>query len=231
MRDVQAVLFAKCTASVVYTYHAYVCLSKRAGLTDELHTELVSRARSPPADGWRFPTFTGPHQDDTPDQDHLATTRAALQLSLLQELRWDQYGTAVLDSVRRDLRPQRFLRLWRRHLARQESSPWRVRVHAQRLAATAHAYAHDQRRVEESAVERSVVVVFPTWPTQQWNGAFKLRASQNTVISVSCAQGKLTSLEVQPAWRAGDVYVYGCAEISEEWATSPDMESVWLRAV
>ena len=55
-----------------------------AGLTDAAVAQLISRAGTPPAPGYRFPGFSPQFQDYDPSADHYANFARALQEMLLQ---------------------------------------------------------------------------------------------------------------------------------------------------
>jgi alpha-L-fucosidase 2 len=59
--------------------------------------------------------------------------------------------------------------------------------------------------------EKGSVLLFPTWPTSQWNVRFKMHAPRNTTIEASCQEGKLEYLVVTPPERKADVSVLNCA--------------------
>ena len=54
------------------------------------------------------------------------------------------------------------------------------------------------------------VVLFPTWPVDQWDVSFKLWAPYNTTIEASCVGGVLQYLTVTPPDRAAYVIVSNC---------------------
>jgi len=54
------------------------------GLTNEAMTQVVGRATTAPADGYRFPGFMPHFQDYQPSADHLAVMNTALQWMLVQ---------------------------------------------------------------------------------------------------------------------------------------------------
>eukprot|EP00041_Stephanoeca_diplocostata_P024736 m.635485 g.635485 ORF g.635485 m.635485 type:complete len:147 (+) comp22585_c1_seq4:211-651(+) len=56
------------------------------------------------------------------------------------------------------------------------------------------------------------VLLFPTWPTDTWNVAFKLWAPLNTTIEASCTNGTLDYLIVTPPERKADVTVLNCKQ-------------------
>ena len=59
------------------------------------------------------------------------------------------------------------------------------------------------------------MLIFPTFPTQQWDVRFKLHAPKNTVIEASCQGGKLEYLIVTPPQRAADMTVMNCAKTAQ----------------
>jgi len=46
--------------------------------------------------------------------------------------------------------------------------------------------------------------LFPAWP-KDWDVHFKLHAPQKTTVEAVLKKGKITALEVTPAWRARDI--------------------------
>lgn len=54
------------------------------GITNEAMTQVVQRAKTGPADGYRFPGFMPHFQDYQPSADHLSNMNSALQWMLLQ---------------------------------------------------------------------------------------------------------------------------------------------------
>ena len=55
------------------------------------------------------------------------------------------------------------------------------------------------------------MILFPTFPTGQWNVRFKMHAPLNTTIEASCQGGKLEYLNAVPASRKKDITVMNCA--------------------
>jgi alpha-L-fucosidase 2 len=53
------------------------------GLYKDAQSQMIGRMLAPPAPGVRFPSFWGPDQDGTPDEDHGAVGKIALQWMLL----------------------------------------------------------------------------------------------------------------------------------------------------
>jgi len=60
------------------------------GLTSEAETLLTQRVTAALKPGFRFPTFTGPFFDYTPEEDHNAVAQIGLQYMLLQS-----YGNTI----------------------------------------------------------------------------------------------------------------------------------------
>ena len=56
------------------------------------------------------------------------------------------------------------------------------------------------------------ITLFPTFPTDRWDVAFKLHAPKNTTIEAACVGGKLEYLIVTPPERKADITVANCQQ-------------------
>ena len=60
--------------------------------------------------------------------------------------------------------------------------------------------------------DKRTIQLFPTFPVDKWDVAFKLHAPRNTVIEAACEGGKLVYLNVTPPERKADVIVLNCKQ-------------------
>lgn len=58
-------------------------------------------------------------------------------------------------------------------------------------------------------IDAGAIVLFPAWPSGEWNVEFKLLASKKTVIEGKCEDGKLKYLNVIPEERRKDIVFAG----------------------
>ena len=66
------------------------------------------------------------------------------------------------------------------------------------------------------------IVLLPAWPCE-WDVSFKLRAAQNTTVTVDYAAGTFKTLAVDPPARKAAVKVANCvsAEDASAWLSGP----------
>ena len=60
--------------------------------------------------------------------------------------------------------------------------------------------------------EKRSMLLFPTFPTAQWDVRFKMHAPMSTTIEASCQGGQLEYLIVTPPSRLSDITVMNCAK-------------------
>ena len=154
------------------------------GLRNETAAMAVERALAPPADGWRFPTFVGPYQDSTPNEDHLSVLRTAMIAMVMQEVPAAKFD---LGELRRN---------------REEGGVYVVDEEAMR----------EREEGEEVGVGAPVILLFGALP-QGWDVGFKMWASGGTVVEAQCTGGAVTALTVTPAARKKDVVLVGCTKM------------------
>lgn len=63
--------------------------------------------------------------------------------------------------------------------------------------------------------EKRGMLLFPTFPTAQWDVRFKLHAPKSTTIEASCQGGKLEYLIVTPPSRLADMSVLNCQKTDD----------------
>ena len=66
------------------------------GLKAETSKMVLDRVSFQPAEGWKFPTFVGPLQDETPAANHFSVLRTAVNALLLQEIPVDRFDHSSL---------------------------------------------------------------------------------------------------------------------------------------
>eukprot|EP01065_Artemidia_motanka_P037917 TRINITY_DN46809_c0_g1_i1.p1 TRINITY_DN46809_c0_g1~~TRINITY_DN46809_c0_g1_i1.p1 ORF type:complete len:868 (+),score=251.77 TRINITY_DN46809_c0_g1_i1:55-2658(+) len=56
------------------------------------------------------------------------------------------------------------------------------------------------------------LLLFPTWPVDDWDVSFKMHGPRNTTVEAACVAGRLTHLSVDPPSRAQYVKVVNCRQ-------------------
>ena len=54
------------------------------------------------------------------------------------------------------------------------------------------------------------MLLFLTFPVDQWDVAFKLHAPRNATVEAACVAGKLVRFDVTPAARKKEIQVLNC---------------------
>ncbi len=171
-------------------------------MTEQAVAQLLERATSQPAQGYRFMGFMPHNQVSEPRAGRAGSRRVAHATRRMHATR-----RRAPTSCSASPRGRKYHALWL-------TSPAPC---VQDFDPSANHLANYNRALQEMVVQSgedgfasTTIALLPAWPCE-WDLDFKLHAPLNTTVEGSVSGGKLVGLVVTPPERASAVRVVNCA--------------------